>query len=955
MFDRIKDAIYQVVKSRAFLLIIAFCIMFAVLINRLFYLQIVKGQDYLENYKLQIMKTRDISGTRGNIYDRNGNLLATNELAYSVTIEDNISGDTLQEKNDLLNEILENIISIVESNGDSVISDFQIVLDSNNNYTFAQTNETLKLRFIADVFGERTIDGLTDKQRSSTPDDIINYLCTDDNYGYGINQSEFEKSYVLKMVNLRYAISLNSYQKYIPTTLASDVSDETVAAIMEHSDELDGVDIAEDSLRRYTDSKYFASIIGYTGKISQEEYDKLDEDIKEKYSQTDIVGKSGLEQTMDEVLQGTKGEVSVYVDSVGKVTETVSKVDAEAGNDVYLTIDKDLQIQTYQLLEEKLAGIILARLTNTMNYDPSVTSDASEIIIPIDDVYNSFIGNEILDKSHFSSENAGPVEQAVYATFLERQQSIIAGLMSNMQNPDALPYTEESQEMQAYLDYISTDLLMSNTGILMSDAIDTNDETYRAWTTEENINIYTYLNYAISKNWIDTSLLSEYISEGKYSDSNEVYQGIIAYLNEYLFQDSNFDKLLYKYLIKSSSITGAQICAMIYEQGVLPEDPDTYNGLVSGSIDPFSYIYGKIQSLEITPGQLALEPCTASAVVSDPNTGQVLACVSYPGYDNNRLANTMDSRYYNQLVTGLSRPFYNNATQETTAPGSTFKMVSSVAGLTEGIIDSNTALYCSGTYEKVTPNPRCWIYPGGHGTLNVVGALQHSCNNYYYELAYQLSQEADGTYNSDKGIETFKKYSTEFGLGETSGLEIPETAPQISDNYSVPTAIGQGTATYTVSQLNRYVATVANRGTVYNLTLLNKTTDSEGQVIKEFQPTVFNTMDEVSGETWNLVQQGMKDMVSSDATFTGMGDMVMAGKTGTAQESTIHPDHALFVGYAPADNPEIAISVRIAHGYYSSYTAEVGRDIVKARYGLADINELITGSAATLGTNTHGD
>lgn len=142
---------------------------------------------------------------------------------------------------------------------------------------------------------------------------------------------------------MRYAIGLNSFQKYIPTVLASDVSDETVAAIMENLDQMDGVDIAEDSLRRYTDSKYFASIIGYTGKISQEEYDALTKEQKKKYSLSDIVGKSGLEQTMDEVLQGTKGEISYYTDNVGKVTDTVSKKDPGAGNDVYLTIDKDLQ------------------------------------------------------------------------------------------------------------------------------------------------------------------------------------------------------------------------------------------------------------------------------------------------------------------------------------------------------------------------------------------------------------------------------------------------------------------------------------------------------------------------------------------------------------------------------------------------------------------------------------
>lgn len=103
----------------------------------------------------------------------------------------------------------------------------------------------------------------------------MHYLCTDDIYGYGIDDTSEDKAHILKLVNLRYAINLNSFQKYIPTVLASDVSDETAAAIMENLDMLEGVNIEEESLRRYTDSKYFASIIGYTGKISQDEYDSL--------------------------------------------------------------------------------------------------------------------------------------------------------------------------------------------------------------------------------------------------------------------------------------------------------------------------------------------------------------------------------------------------------------------------------------------------------------------------------------------------------------------------------------------------------------------------------------------------------------------------------------------------------------------------------------------------------
>ena len=115
-------------------------------------------------------------------------------------------------------------------------------------------------------------------------------------------------------------------------------------------------------------------------------------------------------------------------------------------------------------------------------------------------------------------------------------------------------------------------------------------------------------------------------------------------------------------------------------------DENAYNGLLNGTTDAYGWLYDKIKTLQITPGQLALEPCSGGIVVTDPNSGDVLACVSYPGYDNNRLANTMDSAYYNQLNTGRANIFYNRATQEKTAPGSTFKMISPQPDWKKGIL-----------------------------------------------------------------------------------------------------------------------------------------------------------------------------------------------------------------------------------------------------------------------------
>lgn len=971
LWDRVKSGIYEVVKSRVFVAVIIFCVLSAILLQRVFYLQIVKGQSFADEYKLQIQKTKEIQGTRGKIYDRNGNLLAYNELAYSVTIEDNWEDSA--DKNKEINKVINTVIDIVESNGDTVINNFGVILDGDGNYKFVAENDTQRLRFIADVYGKKTIDELSDKQKSSTAQDIIDYLCTDKLYGYGINEKKMDKEAVLKLVNIRYAISLNSFQKFIATTIAEDVSDETVAVIMENLDSLQGIDIEEESLRRYTDSKCFASVIGYTGQISQEDYDALSKKEQEEYSKQDTVGKAGLEKTLDKQLQGKKGQVKLYVNSVGKVIETVKGKDPEAGNDVYLTLNANLQKAAYHIIEQELAGILLSKIQNTLDFDRTKVEDGSDVIIPIGDVYNTFISNDILDMSHFGEEDAGTTEKEVAAIFGSRKEEVLSSLTSALTDPDERAYKDMSKEMQAYMTYIVSEILTNTTGVIMSDAIDTNDSTYKAWKDDETINVYTYLNYAISKNWVDTSKLKEFVKDGKYSDAGELYQGMVKYIIDYVESNSGFDKLIYKYMIKSGAVTGRQICLMLYEQKILEYDEAQYNGLLSGSVGAYDFLRGKIQDLTITPGQLALEPCTGSIVMTDTNSGQVLACVSYPGYDNNRLANAMDSDYYNKLLTDQSRPFYNNATQEKTAPGSTYKPLVAVAGLTEGVINTDSYITCHGIYEKIQPSPKCWIYPQAHGTLNVEGGIENSCNSFFYEVGYRLGLKEGGLsqvasdnnegsatnsyYSSDLGLDKLKKYAEAFGLNETSGLEIDESSPQISDEDSVRSAIGQGRNNYTTSQLAKYITAVANKGTVYDLTLLNKVTSVDGKTIKEYEPKVKNKLSDVTASTWNAVHNGMRAViVNHSATFSDLNtsSLKLSGKTGTAQQSTTHPDHGLFVGFAPSDSPEVAFAIRIANGYSSTFASEVGRDVMKYYYEIVPEDEIITGEAATIGSSATG-
>lgn len=945
LFKRIGEGLYNLLTSRLLLLFIIFTGMAVLLVYRLFDLQIVNGESYVDNFRLMIQRERITEGTRGNIYDRNGNLLAYNELAYSVTIEDVYeSGSTRNEK---LNETLYKLIHMIERSGDNIVSDFNIILNENNEYEFTVEGTRL-LRFKADVYGCRTIDGSDFKyyMKNASAQEIMDYLVNRFKIG-AVREGEdgprtffpgegYTRREILQMVTLRYQMNLYSFQRYIPTTVATDVSQKTVAVIMENISELEGVAIEEDMIRKYNYPYYFSHILGYTGKISSEELATLSEQ-DESYTMNDTVGKGGIEQVMEMELQGEKGSETVYVDNLGKVIDITDIVEAQAGNDVYLTLDKDLQVAIYNILEQKLAGILVAKTRNVYNYDPLKSASRQDIIIPIDDVYFALIDNNVIDISHFTAENAYDTEREVHQLFLEKQAEVLAAIEEELASTKT-PYNKLTKEFKNYESYIVS--MLTDKGILVSSAINRDDPTYIAWTTEEVISLNEYLTYAIAQNWIDVTKLSV---ESQYSDSMEVLDSMIQYIIENLQNNVRFSKKMYRYMISDQKITGKQICMLLWEQDLISVEESEINSLKKGLIHPYNFMLDMIRTLQITPAQLALDPYSASCVVTDVNTGEVLALVSYPGYDINKLANGVDAKYYAKLQADLSVPQWSAATQQETAPGSTFKMVSAVAAMEEGVISSlSETISCHSIFDKIEPPIRCWSAVG-HGAMNLSSAIANSCNVFYYEVGYRLAQDGNG-YNSEYGLSRLEKYADWFGLTEKSGIEITESEPKFSDEYIVPSAIGQGTNNYTTVGLARYLTAVANSGTVYKLSILDKLTDSKGNLIEDYTPEVRNTID-IDDSIWNAIHSGMRTVIEKKSYYKDLAVNV-AGKTGTAQEGRNRTNHAVFLSYAPYENPEISVTVRIAFGYSSDYAAQTARDVYKYYYGLAEEDELLTGTAA---------
>ena len=930
---------------------IVLCVIAGILIYRVFSLQIVNGQSYLDDFQLKIEKERSLASSRGNIYDKNGNLLAYNELAYSVTIEDVYESGRYKNRN--VNTTLHTVIQMIEKNGDSVISGYEVILNENGEYEFSVSGTKL-LRYLADIYGHKSTDTLELQERNASPQEVVEYLCSTKKYGIGTytdpNDSKsfvpcmgFSKEDLLKIITIRDAMSANTYQKYIPTTIATDVSDETVAVIMENLDGLDGIAIAEDTVRRYVDGKYFSQIIGYTGKASLEELEELKQ-LNLEYAANDIIGKTGIEQAMETTLQGTKGSETVYVDNLGRVIESTNYIEPIAGNDVYLTIDKDLQIAAYNILEQNIAGILVSKIRNQKEYIPGENASSANIVIPIYDVYFALFDNNIISLSEMADENAGETEALVYERFLTQQENVLSRIYDEMYEKNTV-YSRLTKEYKSYESYIIDDLLI-NKEVLVKDSINTEDETYIAFN-EGTISMSDYLKYAISSGWIDVSKL-KVVSE--YADSQEIYEKLSDYIQESLPKQKDFTKLIIKYMIKGDKISGKMVCNLLWEQEIIHVAEEEITLLNSGRKTAYNFMLDRINNLEITPAQLALDPFSGSMVITDVNTGDVLAMVSYPSYDNNKMAKGVDPEYFSSILSDKTTPLYNYATQQRTAPGSTYKMVSATAALCEDIIDTSSKITCRGFYETGDSIARCWIHPGAHGSLNVIGGIQHSCNAFFYEVGHRLSM-TDNIYDSKVGLATLAKYADLYGLSETSGVEIEEYAPKITDTDPERSAIGQGTNNFTTAQLARYVTTIANRGTCYNLTLISKVTDSNSHLLYENNATVRNVIEDVGNAEWNAIQLGMKRVVEGKAYFNEI-DVTAAGKTGTAQESKSRANHALFVCFAPYEKPEIAIATRIAFGYSSDYAAQTTKDVLGFYYGKYDDEDILTGTASNIETGT---
>lgn len=925
----IFERLGELCKNRLVILFSCVFVIFIMLTLRLFSLQIIQGEKFQQDLKTSIMNKVSLPASRGQIYDRYGRPLATNQVAFSVKIDDSTKIDLTDKRNKLIldfayelndkgtpltdtlpitktqpysftfkdketektwklnagikksnlnitpqetldfltqkyeipkghsdafkravisfalevddrNLMLILLINTLEKNGETLVDDLPI--SNTIPYTFLfDNNENKEITWKQSVAMKKEELNFTAPQ---TMEYLIDFFAIPNNMPQALTR---------KAISLKYSLYLERYRKYQPITVALDVSDKTLSSVEENQDAFPGVLIDTDSLRKYPYGEYFSHILGYIRKISEEEYADFkqykDENGNQIYSNTDIIGKDGIEKLNEQDLNGKDGEMLVEVDSRGRRINTIETKEPVSGKNVFLTLDSELQKKSFEYLESALKDVLINKLTSRSSKVRPIT---------LKQLFISMI-----------NANKIPIDKICSA---------------------------ESGEQKAIHNYI----LQQNPSFVLS----TKD---------------------------DLDFAKQVISDG----------------------------------IDAGAISTKQMVLLLIEQGKLTADEEYLARIQSGSLSPLSVVIQKLESGELRPADTALDPCTGSIVVSKVDSGEVLALVSYPSYDNNELVNNFNNEYYTQLSNDfVTTPMVNRPLKEKKAPGSTFKMITAIAGLETGVITPSSLIRDLGSFTKASkPYAKCWIYGGGggtHGSINVTSALEQSCNYFFYETAYRMGNAPNGT--SLESITTLNDYMVAFGLNDYSGVEIGEYPPSMAsaknkedgikwrnpdattsqtrwvDGDSIRAAIGQSVNNYAPIHINKYIATLANGGTRYKMHLLSKIENSHGTINRSIDEIVENDI-MIAPENLNAVYNGML-MVTQGTRGTLRTvfkdfPIDVAAKSGTAQEKLDRDSHAWFVGFAPYDDPQIAITVMIPFGETTgSPSAVIAKNIIAEYMGL---------------------
>lgn len=921
-WDRIKEFY----KSRLFIMFCGIFILFVLLIGRLFFLQIVEGEKHLQDLKTTVMRKLTIPASRGNIYDRYGRPLAINQVAFSVKIDDSVTAD-VEDTNQMLNSL----VNYLEQIGEPLTDTLPITKSRPYSFTFqddASQNAAAKEK------EWKLSVGLKKKELDMTAEEVITYFTA--KFEIPANTSEEMKR---KIISLGTQISSKNLMIL------------SLIQILEENNETLVDDVPISPLQPYT--------FLFDNNLSKE-----------------IEWKKTVSMTTEEELNKNATETIDYLaDYFGipqNLTYNIKRKAISIRYALYLQRYRKYQPITVALdISDKTVANIEERQTSF----PGVMIDTDSLRnYPCGEYFSHILGyiRQISDVDFERFEQYGYTKTDIVG------KSGVEYLKELELNGSDGEMLVEVDSVGRRISTIETKQPVSGKNVFLTLDQDLQVKAYRyleetlrdvlinkltSSSSKTGISMKTLLCSMVDAN----TILFEDIWASTEGEQFQVRQEILNASPDFQYntpEDKEYGKQLIITAIDNGTISSRQMILVMIEQGKITADEEYLARIKSGNISPLSVILAKLRSGELRPSDTNLDPCTGSVVVVDVHTGETLALVTYPSYDNNQLVNNFNNSYYNRLLSNPTSPLVNRPLTENKAPGSTFKMVTAIAGLESGVITPNSYIQDLGEFKKAsTPYPKCWIYGGGggtHGSINVSTALEVSCNYYFFETVFRMGNNSDGT--GAESIATLMNYMEAFGLNSHSGLEIGNDMPHMAspeykekveklqnpdattsrtrwvDGDTVRAAIGQSVHNYAPVHMAKYIATLANGGTRYRMHLLERVENADGTIAEIIQPEIENIL-EMDPKNLEAVFKGMLLVTQGNrgtlrATFKDF-PISVAAKSGTAQENLRRDSHTWFVGFAPYEDPQISITVMIPYGEVSGAPAAVvARKIIGDYMGL---------------------
>ena len=925
------DHFLDLCKNRIFVMLCGIIVLFAIIVLRLFSLQIIHGAQYEESITASVSKELPVTAPRGAIYDRYGRPLAVNKVAYCVQVDGSV---TLEFNREEQQELAKALTEALWEKGETRTDSLPITKRAPYRFTFEGTDEEKETR---ETRWKNSI-GLEKKQRDMTAEECLHWLYEQYEPPADFNEAQ-KRTYVsLCMSDDRNLMALTLAMKL--TDFGEEITDELpLDTEAPYSFQFNGNKNRErswkESMGMEGEQIYFDSLktLDYL-----RDYFGLPEGLPNDLIRSTL----GIRYSMYLQRYQQYQTVNVATDVSDKTLAYV-----EENQDTFPCVIIDtISLREYPQGEyfAHILGYIRQMTENDYAlYKDDVDKDGNPIYSQTD-----IVGQDGMEKLFERELNGTDGQVLIEVDNQGRRMSVI-------DSTEPIPGKDLFLTLDSELQKTAYDALENE----LRKAVLTKLTT----TGKNSVSTLELFQSMINVNHISAQDML-YAEEG--TVQHTVYLRLKQVHPDFDPEQEDAAEVAKEFLqdaLEKGNVTVRELTLMMIEQEHLPVTAQEKADIEAGA-SPLSLIIKKLSNGEMSPADTGLDPCTGSVFVTQVGTGEVLASVTYPSYDNNELVNTFNNSYYNDLLQDGNTPLVNRPLKQKKASGSTFKMITALAGLETETITPETLITDKGIFKDTgIPYARCWIYSntgGTHKDLTVSHALEVSCNYFFYELAYRMGNVTTG--NSANSITTLNEYMAAFGLNNYTGLELDEYGPTMAspankeravktfnpdattsqtrwtDGDTIRTAIGQSINSYTPAQITKYISTLANGGTLYKLHMVDHVQNPDGTLHSKVEETVENVIT-FKEENLQAVYHGMWLVSNGErGTLRGIFDDLpidVAAKTGTAEEDKNRNSHTWFVCFAPYDDPQIAITVMIPFGENSGTPApNVAKAIIKEYLGL---------------------